>query len=666
MQTNRKILFMILLALNSAFLRAQLPLVFDKENSGATIDRAVTTLPTFADCPLIHPLPDPFAWSADPLGVAPARSESPEDWEKHRQELIDMFQFYEIGTKPEVDPSQIEASFEGNLLTVIVTVGENRLTLTSTINFPDEGTNPYPIIIGMNSQHGSLPSGNFSDRGIATMNFAHDQVVTYAGWGGAYTNNDPFFKLYPEQNVDNTGEYAAWSWGVSRLIDGLFKLNGIVGSNSIDLTKIAVTGCSYAGKMALFAGALDERIALTIAQESGGGGATSWRYSATQSGVEGLAQTNYNWFKNSMRDFGSTNVSKIPTDHHLLNALIAPRALMVTGNSDMQWLSNKSCYVNSKATQQIYETLGISDRFAYAIEGGYNHCQFPSSQHEILNYMLDKFMKGNDNLSQAYGVFPSSYLNVNNQKWYNWWGTADPIFPVDADAVDLWLEAECAQVGSNWSIEEDESASNGKFIVSYEDNLDENQITDSKKVIFTFNIDKTKSYSLFGRVYCPSFDDDSYFVKIDDAPYTMINGLANNEWTWVTLGNTELSEGDHTLTIAYRENGAMLDKILLSTNPFSPENIGDTGCNCNVTVIPDLQKEKVVKVSPNPVTDFLSVKLEQSADKFCIYNSNGEMILILNGKKSDLLIDLSNWSAGIYFLAVNTSNDRIVKKIVKR
>jgi hypothetical protein len=32
-------------------------------------------------------------------------------------------------------------------------------------------------------------------------------------------------------------------------------------------------GCSYADKMALFAGAFDERIALTIAQESGGGGA---------------------------------------------------------------------------------------------------------------------------------------------------------------------------------------------------------------------------------------------------------------------------------------------------------------------------------------------------------------------------------------------------------
>ena len=49
--------------------------------------------------------------------------------------------------------------------------------------------------------------------------------------------------------------------------------------------------------MALFAGAFDERIALTIAQESGGGGYTTWRYSEviTES-VETLGNTSHVWF----------------------------------------------------------------------------------------------------------------------------------------------------------------------------------------------------------------------------------------------------------------------------------------------------------------------------------------------------------------------------------
>jgi hypothetical protein len=56
----------------------------------------------------------------------------------------------------------------------------------------------------------------------------------------------------------------------------------------IILKHIAVTGCSFASKMALFAGAFDERIVLTIAQESGGGGYPVWRVSETLGNVETL------------------------------------------------------------------------------------------------------------------------------------------------------------------------------------------------------------------------------------------------------------------------------------------------------------------------------------------------------------------------------------------
>lgn len=430
MKSKIKFIASLLALLLSALMAdsfGQIPYVYSVENSGAGIDRPATTMPTVANCPVIVPLPDPFAWSTDPLGVNPARSTSFSDWQKHRQEILDMIQNYEIGTKPAVTPEQITASFSDNTLTVVVTVGEQSLTLTSTVAIPSGATGTFPIVIGMNSPYGSMPAASFSGRGIAAMSFVHNQVSTY----GSPANSDPFFRLYPAQNVDNTGQYAAWSWGVSRLIDGLFQLNGILGSNTIDLEHIAVTGCSYAGKMALFAGALDERIALTIAQESGGGGATSWRYSATQEGVEGLAQTDSKWFKNSMFDFGNANVWKIPTDHHMLNALVAPRALLVTGNTDYEWLSNKSNYVNSKATRQIYNTLGISDRFGYIIDGGHNHCAYPEAEVERLGYFLDKFMKSQTDLSENIEVSPAGYAAIEHEKWYEWWGAGVPTPPID-------------------------------------------------------------------------------------------------------------------------------------------------------------------------------------------------------------------------------------------
>src|SRR4029077_20744826 len=99
---------------------------------------------------------------------------------------------------------------------------------------------------------------------VARITFNHDQVPVY----NRPRASDPYTKLYPEL-FGNSGQYSAWAWGVSRIIDGLELVQDQL---PIDRKHIGVTGCSYAGKMALFAGALDERIALTIAQESGGGG----------------------------------------------------------------------------------------------------------------------------------------------------------------------------------------------------------------------------------------------------------------------------------------------------------------------------------------------------------------------------------------------------------
>ena len=82
----------------------------------------------------------------------------------------------------------------------------------------------------------------------------------------AKRGSEPINRLYPDLTF--IGAYSTWSWGVSRLIDGL---ELVADELPIDLSKLGITGCSFAGKMALYVAAFDERIALTIAQESGGG-----------------------------------------------------------------------------------------------------------------------------------------------------------------------------------------------------------------------------------------------------------------------------------------------------------------------------------------------------------------------------------------------------------
>lgn len=77
-----------------------------------------------------------------------------------------------------------------------------------------------------------------------------------------------FFDLYGHNATASA--MTAWVWGVSRIIDSLEQTP----QAGINVGRIAVTGCSRNGKGALMAGAFDERIALTIPQESGSGGDT--------------------------------------------------------------------------------------------------------------------------------------------------------------------------------------------------------------------------------------------------------------------------------------------------------------------------------------------------------------------------------------------------------
>ncbi len=378
-----------------------MPLVYGVENTAADYPKPFK--PLFSDLPSIPSLPDPFTW-ADGRGRIMYKS----DWRYRRAELGAQFQQYEIGEKPP-RPDSIQANFRytDSVLTVIITKNGKTLTLTSKIILP-AGTGPFPAVISMTSFL-SIPSTIFSSRNIARITFNHNQVTTY----NDHKITDPYYQLYPHLNTANTGQYSAWSWGVSRLIDGLELVQNDL---PINLNRIAVVGCSYAGKLALFAGAFDERVALTLAQESGGGGYVTWRFSQTLEGVETLAATNYSWFSDSMKQF-SGDVSKLPIDHHQLMAMVAPRALFVTGNPGWVWMADESGYVGSKAVKEVYNALGIPDRFGFSQIGGHNHCQVPSQQISEYEAFVEKFLLGNNTVNTEIANTP---YTTNLSPWITW------------------------------------------------------------------------------------------------------------------------------------------------------------------------------------------------------------------------------------------------------
>lgn len=360
----------------------EIPLVYDVENTGA--EYAWPEMPTVDKLPVIKELPDALE------GV-----KSFSDWSRRRSEIAAMIQHYGIGKKPAVNKEeQVKARMSGDTLIVDVTANGETLTLTSVITYPKEGEGPFPVMIGTSNI--SLPRDMFTSRPIATMVYRESQVNSYSQFfrrDGKTRGDYEFDRLYPE--LKDNGAYSEWAWGLSRLIDGLQLLGPEV--TKIDTEHIGVTGCSYAGKMALFCGAFDERVALTIAQEPGGGGAAAWRVSHVMGEVESLERTDYNWFMESQKEnFQGENVYRLPYDHHELCAMVFPRALLLLGNPDYVWLADSAMQVSAEAAHKVWERFGVGDRMACDIIGGHGHCQLHESQRPIVESFIDRFLMGKE------------------------------------------------------------------------------------------------------------------------------------------------------------------------------------------------------------------------------------------------------------------------------
>ena len=379
-----KKLLLLLMLVTSVTLQAQRqqpPLVYTAENTGAQF--AAPALPAPDQLPVIRELPDPLEGVK---GFA--------DWAKRRSDISHMIQHYGIGTKPTMEDGQVAAHMKGDTLVVYVTVNGHTLRLQSEIRYPKVGKPPYALMMGTSMM--ALPRQLFEDRPIAIMNFHEKQVNDYGQFGKHHERGEhDFDRLYPE--LLKNGAYSMWAWGLSRLIDGLQQLGPEV--TKIDTKHIGVTGCSYAGKMALYCGAFDERVALVVAQEPGGGGAAAWRKSheLTLSGknLEDIDKTDYHWFMESQKEnFRGDSVYRLPYDQHELCAMVCPRALLLLGNPDYEWLADASMVVSAEAAKKVWERFGIGDRMGWSIVYGHGHCQLPERQFPEVQAFIDRFLLG--------------------------------------------------------------------------------------------------------------------------------------------------------------------------------------------------------------------------------------------------------------------------------
>lgn len=344
-------------------------------------DCVIPGLPEADALTAVRNLPDPFTTiNGEPVTTT-------DDWHCRRAEIIALLQKYESGVKPP-KPAQVSGTVASDEVNVEVSHDGKNARFTAEVNLPVTGNPPYPAVIGVGRSN--LDNNYLSQQGVAVITFDNNGMGAQSGMSSRGTGK--FFDLYGSDH--SASSLAAWAWGISRLIDVIEDSS----SGLIDADHLAVTGCSRNGKGALLAGALDERIALTIVQEAGAGGSASWRVSQAQAdagvNVQTLAHAagEQPWFTETFgENFGGSDVTRLPFDHHQVMALVAPRGLLVLDN-DIDWLSPLSSYIATSAAKEAYEALGVPGNIAYSEVGNHPHCQLPSQQNDVFTAFVQQFL----------------------------------------------------------------------------------------------------------------------------------------------------------------------------------------------------------------------------------------------------------------------------------
>jgi hypothetical protein len=162
---------------------------------------------------------------------------------------------------------------------------------------------------------------------------------------------------------------------------------------------------------------------------------------------------------------------------------------------------------------------------------------------------------------------------------------------------------------------------------------------------------------------------------MDEGGFELYNGLVTNGWEWIRFDDYMLTEGEHTLTIAYREDGARLDKICISNAAFVPQGMGEEAENLcvetsmhNIMDVPD--GYTLVQNYPNPfnpatsITYYLPQKSKVILEVLDITGRTVE-ILINNVEtigEHTIIFDGSGKSSGIYFYRLRTSTGLMQSK----
>ena len=349
----------------------------------------------------------------DPLRFANGKKvRNAKDWELRRQEILEIFQSEMFGRIPDASPIYLEKLEEGPTLGGYATRRQIRMWfneehtgtkvdwLIVTPNFV-EGPCPTIMLYNYQGNHTILPDPEIAvntawqrddatfgvenhhatekGRGVYAGPQTHRTVYPlpmilargYAFVTACYADISPdpdhirtefptpkSQEVFARQGIfdmwgpvdttrkDNTTSIGAWAWVLMRGMDMIEQIP------ELDKDRVLLTGSSRLGKTALLAGAYDDRFAVVVTNQTGGGGVP-------------LAKRNYgesistevvnfpHWFCRAYDKYAG-HEDTMPFDQHLLVACIAPRPLLVEG-FNQGWFDTKGEFLSLQAASPVWK-----------------------------------------------------------------------------------------------------------------------------------------------------------------------------------------------------------------------------------------------------------------------------------------------------------------------
>jgi len=319
------------------------------------------------------------------------------DWDKRRNEIYSIFEKDVFGVVPE---------WKGNVKSTIVSHkagalggiakrkevrldfmnGDRKVSVMVLIYLPQNSKNA-PVFLSYNfdGNHTTtlepdvlMPDSwvannktldisdnkaNEKGRGAAVSRWPIKEIVA-RGFGVAtvyYGDVDPDFddgfkngiqQLFDtKRDSTSWGSIAAWSWGLSRVMDY------IETDKDINAKRVIMMGHSRLGKTSLWAGASDERFAMVVSNNSGCGGAALSRRKFGE--TVGRINTAFpHWFCDNYKKY-NLKEELMPVDQHELLALIAPRPVYVASAAEDLWADPKGEFLSCVFASPVYELLGM-------------------------------------------------------------------------------------------------------------------------------------------------------------------------------------------------------------------------------------------------------------------------------------------------------------------